>query len=462
MRGRIRRAMAAAVAELVSPPASSPIASARPAARSIEAHRRRRRGKRIAPLPVNVTRWYQRDVEDAQHQASQGDLARAGQLYRALRRDGVVQGLLGTRTGGLVRLPKRFAGDPEAVAFFEGAEGREGTFNAIFPASELAMLDADGVVLGVGVGEFVDVEGSPYPVFCRLDPEYLIYRAHEDRWYYRSFEGLLPITPGDGRWVLYTPGGRQEPWNNGLLWALARAYISKEHAFFLRENWNSKLANPARVAVAPQGASQEQKESWFQKVMAWGVNTVFGLTPGYDAKLLESNGRGYESFRQTIEDSNQEFMISVAGQVVTVTGGAGFANANIHATIRADLIQGDAEALAATLNTQALPVVLPEGRFPLGVRATVAWDTRPPANLKSEAESLSAAAKAMDDCAAALQRQGLQVDARSLAARFAIPVAGDMDGDAKPDTRTPQLTRAPARPLPASSTEPHEELPYAA
>src|SRR5262249_22562620 len=156
---------------------------------------------------------------------------------------------------------------------------------------------------------------------CRLDPEYLRYQWWEDRWYYQALERLLPITPGDGRWVLHTPGGRQEPWNNGIWPALARAYISKEHAFFLRENWNAKLANPARVAVAPQGSTEEQRQSWFQKVMAWGVNTVFGMMPGYDVKLLESNGRGYESFRQTIEDSNQEFMIAIAGQVVTVTGG---------------------------------------------------------------------------------------------------------------------------------------------
>src|SRR5262245_61777376 len=158
----------------------------------IVARRPARRGRRrTAPLPVNVTRWYQRDVEVAQHMASQGDLMRAGQLYRALRRDGVAQGLLGTRTGGLVRLPKRFTGDPDAVAIFAGREGQPGIFNAVFPASELALLDADGVVLGVGVAEFVDVEASPYPVLCRLDPEYLRYQWWEDRWYYQALDGLL-------------------------------------------------------------------------------------------------------------------------------------------------------------------------------------------------------------------------------------------------------------------------------
>lgn len=414
---------------------------------------RRRPGKRgkvrIAPTPVSVTRWLQRDVETAQQMASQGDLSMAGQLHRSLGRDGTIQGLKGTRCGGLVRLPRRFSGDPPAVAFWEGTQGRPGAFNAVCPASELALLAADGLFLGVGVAELVEVEGSGLPVLVRLDPEFLLYRPWEDRWYYRSLHGLEPVYPGDGRWALHRPGGRLEPWNQGLIWSQGRAFVAKEHAFYLRENWSNKLANPARVAVAPQGGTDEQKQAWFQKVMAWGINTVFGLTPGYDVKLLESNGRGFEGFRQTIEDSNQEFMIGIAGQVVTVTGGAGFANANIHAAIRSDLIQGDGEALATTINEQVLPYAVPPGLLPAGARAVVAWDTRPPANLKAEAESLSAAAKAVQDCKTAF---GDQVDARALAARFAVPIGGDLDGDGRPDDETPQLPgQEPHLPMPGAT-----------
>jgi phage gp29-like protein len=84
-----------------------------------------------------------------------------------------------------------------------------------------------------------------------------------------------------------------------------------------KDNWEAKLANPARVAVAPSGAAEEQAEGWFRTVMAWGVNTVFGMRPGYDVKLIESNGRGFDSFNKTIADQNNEMIIAVAGQTVT-------------------------------------------------------------------------------------------------------------------------------------------------
>jgi hypothetical protein len=387
---------------------------------------------RTAPVPVNRTRWLQADVESAALQAGNGDMSLAAQLYRSFQRDGMIQGLLGTRTGGLIRLPKAFTGTPEAVALLEGADGRVGLFQKYFPAAELQRLATDGLVLGVAVGEFVQRPGDEHPVLTRLDPEFLRYRPWEDRWYYQSLYGMLPIEPGDGRWFLHTPHGRYEPWNHGLWQALGRAYVSKEHALLYRENYAGKLANPARVAVSPQGASEGQKQSWWRAVMAWGVNSVFGVTPGYDVKLLESNGRGYEVFKDIIETAGLEIMVEIAGQVVTVTGGVGFANANIHATIRSDLIQGDGDNFAESLNSQVLPPVVAD-LVGLGHVARVSWDTRPPADLKVGAESLTASAKALTDLTAALQAHGLKLDVSAVASRFAIPVLGDVTGDGKPD-----------------------------
>lgn len=366
------------------------------------------------------TRWYQGDVESAIILADQGDLSSAARLARSLRRDGLLGGVLATRTGGLTRLPKQFRGSERVCEMMsDGSECR--LFNRIFSPKELALLAGDGILLGVGVGELIPLPDRPEPVFVRLDPEFLRYRWSEDRWYYQSIAGELPITPGDGRWILHTPGGLQQPWSNGLWASLGRSFVAKDHAFQYRENYSGKLANPARVAVSPAGATDEQKLSFFQRVMAWGVNTVFGLPPGWDVKLLESNGVGFKVFQETINTADREFMVALAGQVVTVDGGVGFANADIHASIRSDLIQDDGDGLAATINDQALPFVT-NLLFGGDAYASVGWDTKPPADLNAEATAMSAAAKAIGDANTALLAYGFRIDAREIATRFKMPV----------------------------------------
>jgi len=409
----------------------------------------KRKTKRSARQPIVVTRWLQRDVETAALRAGNGDLALAAQLYRALQRDGVIQGLLGTRTGGLVRLPKRFAGSDDPVAWLGGSGAQPGHFETHFPDSEVAKFDADAVVMGVAVAELLDTPKGP--VFCRLDPEFLRYRWYEDAWIYQSKFGEERITPGDGRWVLYV-SSRYEPWNSGLVWSLARAYVSKEHATFFRENWNSKLAHPARAAVAPAGATETQRRGFLERLIAWGVNTVFELPPGWDVRLIESNGRGYESFKETIQDANQEMMVSIAGQIVTITGGTGFQNGDIYASIRADLIQGDGKSLGAVLSEQAVPHVLAWAGF-VDCAARVSWDTRKPTNVSEEAAALKAAADAITSLSAALQPTGLTIDVRELAARFAVPLV-----QSTPAPATPQLEAEPieAPPDPANDVAPIE------
>lgn len=395
-----------------------------PAVKSV----RRAMGGQLQPIPISQPRWYLEDIEGAEHSADSGYLNVAARLMRAARKDGVYSGVLSTRTDGLVRLPKRFRGSPEIVAALEvGGEEARSVFDGMCPSSELAALVADGIELGVGVGELIPVPGRDSPVLVRLDPEFLVYRWVENRWYFRAIVGLIPITPGDGRWVLHCPGGRIAPWQRGLWRAIGRAYIRKEHANLHKDNWEAKLANPARVAVMPQGGGEAEKQSFFRKVMAWGVNTVFGLTPGWDVKLLESNGRGYECFQATIADQNNEFVMAVCGQTVTTDGGAGFANADVHRSIRADLIKATADALAYTINTQVLPSWI-WARFGedalLGESgALIEWDVTPSKDRNAEAQSLVTTANAIKGLTEALTAYpGVELDVDALATNFGVPV----------------------------------------
>lgn len=379
-------------------------------------------------LPVqSITRWTLQDVERAEVLADQGDLSLAGALMRSAHKDGVIAGIMSTRAGGLIRLPRRFRGRADMIDRLQvGGLEAHSVFDEMCPPAEIEMIDRDGIELGVGVGELVPVPGRAHPILNRLPPENLRYRWNENRWYYSSVAGLLPITPGDGRWVLHVPGGRVYPWQNGLWRSLGRCYVTKEHARLRRENWEMKLANPARVAFAPIGADEPTRRNAFQKLLAWGINTVFGLPAGWDIKLIESNGRGADSFRLTIEEQNKEIVLSINGQIVTVDGGSGFSNQDVHKSVRADLIQRDESALAFTINTQIIPswVALEYGEDTLlsDELVTVSWDVTPPSDLNSVAASLVTAGNAINLLRDALAASGRELDVDAMVSTFGIPV----------------------------------------
>lgn len=459
--GMMRRLASYVLAAFVAT-SPAPAALPEPAPALTQAPRKKKR--RTSRLTTSKTRWYLADLEKAIRLADGGDMSEAARLYRALRRDGVVLGLLSTRTGGLVRMRRKFNGDPEVRAALEGGTGKRTLFDELFPPSELALLAADGIVCGIGIAEMVEVVDvfgrvRAHREMRRLDPEFLRYRWVEDRWYYSSSEGEIPITPGVpdacGRiFLLHRPGGKQEPWTHGQWAALGRAYIAKEHAFHHRENYSSKLANPARVAVSPAGATEAQRRGFFEKVMAWGINTVFGLVPGWDVKLLESNGRGYEVFAETIKTSNEEYMVALVGQLVTVTGGSGFSSNDLYATVRSDLIEETGDGLAHTLNEQGIPS-WSNLAFGADRTATVLYDTTPPKNLKAEAESLGAAGAAIDALSKALAPHGMKPDVAAIASKLGTPIANDVTGDGEPDVspRAPVVGPDPDAPTDTMAAE---------
>ena len=399
-------------------------------------------GGNIQPLPTTRLRWYLEDLEAAQIAADTGFLRMPAQLSRAMQRDGVLRGLLDARASALLRSDKRFYGNTEVAEVLRARNGTRSVFDEMFPPSELRQLNKDGVNLGIGVAELVPVRGRDFPVMVRLEPEFLQYRWSENRWYFNGLAGAMPITPGDGRWILHVPGGRLTPWMSGLYPALGESFINKSHAKLYRSNYCAKLANPARVAYAPLGATEEQRKGFFRRLMAWGVNTVFELPPGWETKLLESNGRGWEVFQRQIDTSDKEYAIAVAGQEVTTSGSPGFANAKVPDQIRADLVQGDADALAYTINTQGLPpfIVSKWGESYLEAPCIVEYDVARSDDKERESRMLTqvgGAIKALDEC---LAPHGKSVDVAEMTVRFGVPtrdeavavIAGESGGGGTP------------------------------
>src|SRR5260221_3450813 len=394
-------------------------------------------GGNLAPMPTTQIRWYLSDLETAAHNADQGDMTMVCRLWRAMRRDGNIQGLYSTLTGGIVGLPKKFYGR-YGVEELRARNGTRSTFDDLVPPAEGVLMADEVDALGFAIGELVPLPGRSFPRLVRLEPEFLRYRWIENRWYYSSVAGALPITPGDGRWVLHLPGGTIAPWLNAKLPALGRSFINKEHAMLHRSNYGAKLANPARVAEAPAGSTEVARDGFLSALMAWGINTVFELPPGWEASLLESKGTGFEVFQAEIDTSDKEIAITIIGQIVTVEGGVGFQNSDVFRAIHDNRKKEVGGALSYTLNTQVLPYYVAGiyGEDVIDEGACIEYDITPARDAQAEGQAMNTVAQAMKLLREELKETGRELDVAELTTRYGIPIKGDVDGDGVPDTKT--------------------------
>lgn len=402
---------------------------------------RRMLGGQIQPLTSTTTRWFLSDLETAQREADGGDLSIVGKLAKWTRT--YCAGDLGARCGKAVRLHRNFTGDPEMVRALTGRDGARSVFDEMFPSTELERVAEDVLLCGVWVAELVPVQGRDYPVMVRLEPEHLRYRPQEARWYFNSIAGQLPITPGDGRWMLGTLG-RMSPWNVGLWHMLGRAAIQQATAEMQLALWEHKWANPVPIAKSPLAADGNQRAGFFRKLFNWSFNAAMDLPAGWDVDLLESNGRGYESAEKTIARSKATYQRAIRGEEVTSDGGSGFGNAEVPERVLTGLVADTHDQLAYTINTQGIPqwvvyrTVNGEQLTRFGVQALSVmpvWEptTRAPKDLQAQGQALVTSAQGVKAWIEVLAPEGKQVDVAELATEYGVPIKGDVDGDGTPD-----------------------------
>lgn len=397
---------------------------------------RRAMGGRLEPIPQVRLRWYPPDVERAQMRAQTGDMMMIGQLCESMKLDGVFRGLSDARSA-FVHFPKRFYGSQEVIDVLRAKNNSDrDVYDEMIPASEARLMVVDELICGVAVGEKVPVQGRDFPVLVRRYPQNLLYLWNRNQWYYRSIVGLIPIHPGveDERgngWVLHIGGGRLSPWNSGLWNTCGRSYINKTQSLFARQSYEMKHSHPARVATAPLGAAEEERQGMLNAIIRWALNAAFTLPVGWDIKLVESNGRGIEIYDQSIKNYNEELASALCGSSVMLQGTAGFANIDPFKMVAKHLMKTSAGGWDHCVNTQILPGFIARrwGVDALRNATTVETDIDEPRDRKAEADTLQSLANALKGLVEAIRaaqiaagvKNPIAVDVNELLARFGVP-----------------------------------------
>lgn len=342
--------------------------------------------KNFRDLPVRTfTDWSVSNVKAALSELEFGSFARAAMLADAMTRDDRVSAVLDTRVKGVLGLPLTFepgAGRQKASVVKEIEAG----WWDMFPEDAVSDLLHWGLLLGVAVAEIEWELGDrwiPRPKVWH--PQFLHYRWDERRYYVHTQDGPVAVTPGDGKWVLFTPGGDRRPWMGGLVRRLAIPWLIRNFALRDWARYSEVHGMPIRKAKVPANAKQEDKDIFLAQVEDLGNESVV-LTPegekdgsGFDLLLEEAKGDSWEGFERLMGKTETAIAVAVLGQnLTTEVQGGSYAAANVHDRVRLDYLEADTEGLSTTLRAQALGWW---AEFNFGSRALAPWprfETAPP------------------------------------------------------------------------------------
>lgn len=383
-----------------------------------------------------ITGWTPSKVEAARDQSETGSLLLLADLVETMHRDARIQGVLSTRTHGMLGLPLDFEGGSEAARTDLASKddtSQVSSFWQMHKEAELAKLLRWGLLCGVGLAQIVELPrtaGKKHRYHLDVwSPRWLQYYHYGSgnggsRWRVQTQNGMEDVVAGDGKWVLFLPYGARRPWSEGLWNQLSFPWLLKHYSMEDRANFGEALGSPIWVGNTKHGGTEKQRNKFLAELKNMGKNGKLVLPEGWELKLVEasSSGKSGDVFSQQIKDSNEEITIALAGQLVTTEGMSGFSNGSVQENIHQNLLRFDAKRLSECLHDQTL------GHWSLynyqdrSAAPWPKWQTEKPEDMTEKADGLNKLGEAVSTLNTAIAQYGMKVDVPQLLKQFNIPV----------------------------------------
>lgn len=346
-----------------------------------------------------------------------GIFLRSGLLADLLRRDADVYGALQQRLTALGAHPVCFDAADDTSAAVTARDGLAADWPRLCPPGAQADLALDECMMGWALAQTpwrYDEGTRRLRQTVEPWPAHAVERDRTLRqWYVQTDQGRLPITPGDGQWVLVAPRSARAPWLWGAIRAVAEWYLSNSFAASDGRRRSETTGQGIWKVKVPTGARESSEGKGFLRAFrnlgrAAAIPAPQGATPeqSYDFELVEAKADAHEIFAWLKRTGGGAIRLAILGQDLTsqnqTVGSKGTSETGENVT-RA-VVEAQARGLSDAFTQQ---VALPRARY-LGEPLTrVRIDAEPKADRKASAD----ASKAEAESVAAWRAQGVAVDA---------------------------------------------------
>lgn len=388
---------------------------------------------REIPQTTTQGHWSWPEVRAALDDVKIGIFDRPSQLTEALMWDPRVQAALGSRTGGLLGRPAKF--EPATNSRVKGSRAAKECFDAwqdAWPtiANEAAFtnLHAWGVMLHAPAQLLWDTAKPVWvPHVVPFHPRYTFYQFVFRSLIAITLDGLTPITPGDGHWVLHAPFGDHRGWMRGAMPAISQPWVQRNFAYRDVARFCERHGYPIAKLMVPAAADAKQIVPLRNAIANLGQESVLELPQGvdgqtsYDMEYLEATDSTWEVFPESIRLCDADITLALLGQNLTTEVKEGsFAAARIHGDVRQAFIEFDNRAMTQTIYSQ---IARPFASINFGDPDLAPWTSRDVQPYEDNQMAASTFAQFAQACSA-LRLAGIAItDPEALAWTMGIKLA---------------------------------------
>ncbi|MCK4911806.1 MAG: DUF935 domain-containing protein [Thermodesulfovibrionales bacterium] len=361
-------------------------------------------------------------------EADQGDVARQCELYGEMEeKDAHLGAVLATRKLAVAGLDWLVAPASEDGEHREVAEFVTDVLNGIPNWDEAVMDMLDAVGKGFSVLELIwELSGGKALISelrWRAQQEFTFAAsassANSNGAVLRQPRILTQDEPvrGEelisGKFIVHSSKGRSgERSRAGVLRPCAWMYVFKHYTL---KDWLlfcERYAQPMRVGKFAPGTSEAERQVLRDAVFNMGTDAAAVISESTVIELLDAGQKGTAEIYESLASyCDRAISKAVLGQTLTTEHSSGsYAAAKVHETVRRDLTEADASALARTITSQ---VITPLVRYNFGPETAVPqfrFEHKGTEDLKVLAETLKT-----------LGEMGVSIPASYVRERFGIP-----------------------------------------